>query len=502
MYDVLIIGAGVSGASIARRLSRYKLDIAIVEKDVDVSMGASKANSAIVHGGYAEPHEELRGRICYPGRTQFEGLNKELNFGFVANGSLVLAFEEEDKDALQKLYDMGIENGLPDMEIIDQEKLREIEPNVSDNAIAALWCKGAGVCSPYEYVIALVENAVANGAELFLNSRVCDIQKDDDHFVVKTENDKELEAKYVINASGLEGAIVSKMIAETDFDIHPRSGEYLIFQKGTGKKINNVLFQVPTEKSKGILATRTFHQNLLLGPDAIDEEEIDLSTHEDRLMYIYEEAQKSVKDDVINLREFIRSFTGLRPASSTHDFIIEESNVPGFINVVGIQSPGITSSPEIAKIVESILKDSGLNLEKDPNYDPHRDPIIEYKELEDMNKIKDKVNLPLGDPERIVCRCEQVTEKTIRDAMNRGIPVETLDAVKRRTRAGMGFCQGQFCKPRVLEVMEDEMGKKPYDEKFDSERSGLSRLNKKRINELIKEMQDTNRKEIEKKEEK
>ena len=291
------------------------------------------------------------------------------------------------------------------------------------------------------------------------------------------------------------------MIAETNFDIHPRSGEYLIFQKGTGKRINNVLFQVPTEKSKGILATRTYHENLLLGPDAIDEEEIDLSTHEDRIMYIYKEAQRSVKDDVINLREFIRSFTGLRPASSTHDFIIEESNVPGFINVVGIQSPGITSSPEIAKIVEDILKDSGINLEDDPDYNPHRDPIIEYKELEDMNKIKDKVDLPLGDPERIVCRCEQVTEKTIRDAMNRGIPVETLDAVKRRTRAGMGFCQGQFCKPRVLEVMEDEMGKKPYDEKFDSERNGVSRLNKKRINELIKEMKDTDRKEMEDKEE-
>lgn len=501
MYDVLIIGAGVSGASIARRLSRYKLDIAIVDKANDVSMGASKANSAIVHGGYAEPHNELRGRICYPGRTQFEELNKELNFGFIANGSLVLAFEEEEKETLQKLYNMGIENGLPDMEIIDQERVREIEPNVSDDVIAALWCKGAGVCSPYEYTIALVENAVANGAELFLNSRVCDISKSDDHFIVKTENGKEFQAKYVINASGLEGAIVSNMIAETDFDIHPRSGEYLIFQKGTGKKLNTVLFQVPTEKSKGILATRTFHNNLLLGPDAIDEEEIDLSTHEDRLMYIYKEAQKSVKDDVINLREFIRSFTGLRPASSTHDFIIEESNVSGFVNVVGIQSPGITASPEIAKIVEGILKDSGLDLEDDPEYDGHREPIIEYKELEDMNKIKDRIDLPLGDPDRIVCRCEQVSEATIRDAMNRGIPVETLDAVKRRTRAGMGFCQGQFCKPRVLEVMEDELGKKPLDDMYDSERNGLSRLNKKRVNELIKEMQTTSKEEIEEEEE-
>lgn len=500
MYDVLIIGAGVTGASIARNLSRYKLDIAILEKANDVSMGASKANSAIIHGGYAEPHRELRGRICYPGRQQFKKLNEELNFGFLENGSLVLAFEEDDMKALQKLYDMGIENGLDDIEIIDQDKLREIEPNVSDNAIAALYCKGAGVCSPYEYVIALVENALRNGAELFLNSRVCKISKDE-HFTVETEDGKKFEAKYVINASGLEGAKVSNMIAETNFDIHPRSGEYLIFQKGTGQRIKQVLFQVPTEKSKGILATRTYHNNILLGPDAIDEEEIDLSTHEDRLMYIYKEALKSVKDDVINLREFIRSFTGLRPASSTHDFIIEESNIKGFINVVGIQSPGITSSPEIAKIVEDILRESGLALEDDPNFNAHRDPIITYKDLEDMNKIKDKVDLPMGNPDRIVCRCEQVKESTIRDAMNRGIPVETFDAVKRRTRCGMGFCQGQFCRPRVLEVMEDEMGKKPIDDLFDSERNGLSRLNKKRINELIKEMEETSRAEMEEKEE-
>ncbi len=484
MYDVLIIGAGSSGASIARRLSRYKLDIAILEAANDVSMGASKANSAIVHGGYAESHEELRGRICYPGRVQFKQLNEELNFGFLENGSLVLGFDKEDKKQLEKLYQMGLENGLDDMEIVDQERLRELEPNVSDDATCALYCKGAGVCSPYEYVIALVENAIDNGADLFLNSKVVDIKKDE-HFTVYTEDKNTYQARFVINASGLSAANISKMIAKTDFDIHPRSGEYLIFQKGTGSRIQKVLFQTPTPKTKGILVTRTYHNNILLGPDAIDEDEIDLATHEDRLKLIYDLAQKSVKEDIIRPVEFIRSFTGLRPASSTHDFIIEESNVKGFINVAGIQSPGLTSSPEIAKIVEGILEKSGLDLEDDPSYNPHRDPIIKYKELEDMNKIKDRVNLPLGDPDRIVCRCEQVDEATIRDAIRRPVPTNSFDAVKRRTRCGMGFCQGNFCRSRVIEVMEDELGEKVKSDKFDYEESGIKRIIKKDIAKIL-----------------
>lgn len=486
MYDVLIIGAGVTGASVARRLSRYKLDIAILEIENDVSMGASKANSAIIHGGYAESHDELRGRICYPGRLQFDKLDEELNFGFLKNGSIVIAFDEEDKKSLDKLYQQGLENGLDDMEILDQEQLRELEPNISDDAIAALYCKGAGVCSPYEYVIALVENAVDNGAELFLKTKVNGIEKKDDHFIVRSEDGKEFEAKYIVNASGLEGANVSKLIAETNFDIHPRSGEYLLMQKGTGSRLNTVVFQTPTPKSKGILVTRTYHNNLLLGPDAIDEDEVDADTHLDRLKVIYDDALKSVKDDLININEFIRSFTGLRPAASTGDFIIENTNVDGFINAVGIQSPGITSSPAIAEMVEGILKDCGLELIDDETYDPYRRPIIKYKDLEDFNKVKDKIDYEFGNPERLVCRCEQVSEKTIRDAMNRSIPCETIDAVKRRTRAGMGFCQGTFCRPRVIEVMEDELGRKLRSEETDIEHSGINRVGKKDIVDFLK----------------
>lgn len=490
MYDLIIIGAGVTGASIARRLARYQLKILVLEKENDVSMGASKANSAIIHGGYAEPHSELRGRICYEGRKEFKKLNEELNFGFLENGSLVLAFDKEDEKELEKLMDMGLENGLDDIEIIDQAKLREIEPNVSDKAISALYCKGAGICSPYEYVIALMENAVYNGVELKLESRVTNIEKNGGIFTVTNESGESFESHFIINASGLEGANISQMITETNFTIHPRSGEYLIMQKGTGKRVKQVLFQTPSPKSKGILVTRTYHNNLLLGPDAIDEEEIDKGTHIERLAEIYRLAQKSVKEDVINLKEFIRSFAGLRPASSTGDFIIENTKTNGFINVVGIQSPGITSSPAIAKMVEEILRNLGLNLIENPNYNPNRKPIIKYKDLEDFNKIIKKVDLPLGNPERLVCRCEQVSEKTIRDAINRGIPCNSFDSIKRRTRAGMGFCQGSFCRNRVIEVMEDESGEKIKSDRFDSEHSGISRVNKADINKFIKEISD------------
>ncbi|MBV1816507.1 NAD(P)/FAD-dependent oxidoreductase [Anaerosalibacter bizertensis] len=486
MYDVIIIGAGIIGTNIARELSRYNTKVLIIEKDIDVSMGATKANSAIVHGGYAESHSTLRGRLCYKGRKQFKRLNEELNFGFEETGSLVVS-TEDDKEPLEKLMENGIKNGLDDLSIIGSEEIREIEPELTHDAKWALYCKGAGVCSPYEMAIAMAENAIKNGVKLELENEVIDIEKIEDRFKVTTDKG-EYYGKYVVNAAGLYSDKISKMVGVDNFEILPRSGEYILFTRGTGDPINTVIFQLPTKLGKGVLVTSTYYGNLLIGPDANDESDReDTSTHVERIAKIYQQAESLY--DKINPKQFIRSFTGIRARSSTNDFIIEETKVKGFINVAGIQSPGLTSSPAIAEMVIGILQDAGLKLEENPNFDPYRKPIITRKPLKPFNEIKDKIELPLGSEGRIVCRCEQVLEEEIVDALHRGIKVKTIDGVKRRTRATMGWCQGDFCKPRVIEVMEREYGEK-IDPSYDIEHSGVNRVQKSELLDYLNSLEE------------
>lgn len=486
MYDVIIIGAGIIGTTVARELSRYKLKVLILEKGIDVSMGATKANSAIVHGGFAEKHEALKGRLCYKGRIQFKRLNEELNFGFEETGSLVIT-KEDDKSPLEKLMENGIRNGLPDLSIIGPEEIRRIEPELSHDVKWALYCKGAGVCSPYEMAIAMAENAVQNGVELRLENEVTAIDRQEDSFKVTTSQGT-YEGTYVVNAAGVYADKIAAMVGAANFEILPRSGEYILFTRGTGDPINTVIFQLPTKYGKGVLVASTYHGNLLIGPDASDDaEREDTSTHIDRVAKIY--AQTKELYDKINPKQFIRSFTGIRARSSTDDFIIEESPVKGWINVAGIQSPGLTSAPAIAEMVIGILKDAGLEWEENPKFDPYRKPIIIRKELKPLKDVKHLIELPLGSEGRIVCRCEQVKESEIVDALHRGIPVKTVDGVKRRTRAGMGWCQGEFCKPRVIEVMEREYDVK-IDPGFDIEHSGVSRVQKSDLLDYLKSLEE------------
>ncbi len=449
-YDVIIVGAGVIGCSIARELSRYKGRVLLLEKENDVSNGASKANSGIVHGGYDAKHGSLKGTFSRKGNRMFAQLDKELNFGYLECGSMVLGYNEKDLGVLKALMENGSKNRVDDLRILEHDEIVKMEPHVNPEVKYALYCPTAGVTSPYEYTIALAENAIHNGVVLKLNTEVIGIEKNEHGFTVET-NQAKFEGRYVINAAGLYSDTIPRMLGLDEFSIHPRRGEYILLNKNQGHLANGVLFQTPSDKGKGILVTRTYHGNLMLGPNAqeVDDAEA-VGTSLDALVYIVNTARQSVKD--FDVKYTLTSFAGLRASSSRHDFIIEESIIKGFINVAGIESPGITSSPAIAVHVAGILEKSGFNLEKKESFDCNRKPIIIPKDDGFTGRVDDP------DPEKnIICKCELVTEAEIVDSLHRGILIEHIDGVKRRTRCTMGRCQGMFCTPRVTKIIAREM---------------------------------------------
>lgn len=449
-YDIIIIGAGVIGSAIAREMSKYKGKILLLEKEEDVSNGASKANSGIVHGGYDAKHGTKKGYFSRKGNRMFEQLDKELNFGYLECGSMVLGYNEDDLEVIKKLMENGIKNGVDDLVILEREAILELEPHVNPEVKYALYCKTAGVTSPYELTIALAENAVHNGVTLKLNNEVKSIDKNGKDFVVTTNEDTYI-GKYIVNAAGLYSDAIPRMLGMNDFSIHPRKGEYILMNKNQGHLAKGVLFQTPSAKGKGILVTRTYHGNLMLGPNAQEVQDKDaVGTGLEALEYIVNTARESVKD--FNIKFTLTSFAGLRASSSIHDFIVEESSVDRFFNVAGIESPGITSSPAIAVYVRDLIGKSGFELVENENFDPNRKPIIIKKDDSFKGEIDHE------DPAlNIVCRCESVTEAEIIDALNRGIPIDHIDGIKRRTRCTMGPCQGNFCTPRVTKIIAREL---------------------------------------------
>lgn len=452
MYDVSIIGAGVVGSAIARELSKYELSISLIEKESDVSTGASKANTGIVHGGYVAKAKTLKGELCIKGNALYEELNNDLHFGYKNTGGVVLAFNKEDEETLKDIYQNALKVGHSedDIEIIYGDKIKEIEPHVSDEATAAFYCKSIGVTSPFEMTIALAENAVDNGVDLKLESEVLSINKIDNYFEIETEKEK-IKTRYVINAAGIYSDKIASMVGEIDFEIYPMRGEYVVFSKDEGHLVNTVIFQAPNPKTKGVVATTTTHGNFMIGPNAeeIDKKE-DVGTTLKEFHYIIEQSRKSVPD--FDTDKMLRTFAGLRPKSTRGDFIIEESNVKGFINAAGVDSPGLTSSPAIAKKIVSILDEAGLELKENIDFNPERKAIAIEKGREFSGEIDH------DNPEKnIICRCENVTEAEIVDALNRSIPIKTTDAVKRRTRAKTGECQANFCESRVKEIISREL---------------------------------------------
>ncbi len=454
MYDVIIIGGGAIGTTIARTLSKYDNKVALLEKNIEVCQETTKANSAIVHGGFDAEPGTLKAKLNVKGNQMYPKLSEELDFTFNKIGSLVLAFSEDEMKTVKELYDRGIENNCVGLEIIDGDRVREIEPKVADEVVGALYCASAGVVDPFNYTYAMIENAVTNGVELFTETEVTGLEKKEDHIVVKT-NKGEFTSKYVVNAAGLFSDKVAQMAGDDDFYIIPTKGVYRLLDKTKADYINTVLFQTPTEAGKGVLVTATYDGNTMIGPTADKIQTVeDTTTEAESLVKLDTLGKKSVPS--INLKKTIRVFTGVRAKPNTGDFMIYPSNkMDGVVHCGGIESPGLASAPAIGEYVEQILIGIGMNTNPNPNYNPERKAIDRIVEL----SLEDKVKKIEEDPNygKVICRCETVSEGEIIEAIRRPAGARTVDGVKRRVRAGMGRCQGGFCGPRVLEILAREL---------------------------------------------
>lgn len=458
MYDVVIIGAGVVGGMIARTLSAYNLKICIAEKENDVAMGATRANSAIVHAGFDAKAGTLKAKLNVRGSEMMPKVAKELGVKYKNNGSLVIGFHEEDRAKIRELYERGCANGVKGLKIIEKEEIKQLEPNLSHNVLCALYAPTAAIICPYELTIASIGNAMDNGTELELNFEVKEIREKDGHYEVCSEN-KVLETSYVINAAGVYSDTIAAMVGDTSFHVHPRRGEYILLDKECGDLVSHTIFRTPSKMGKGILVTPTVDGNLLTGPTSVDiEDKEDTSTTAGGFADIIRQAKENVEN--IPYNKTITSFCGLRAVGSTGDFIIDAPK-QGFINVAGIESPGLSSAPAIAEYVAEVLKEQGAILIPKEDYNPIREPQHSFREagIEEKNEMikKDK---SFG---KIVCRCETVTEGEILRAIRTNPGARDLDGVKRRTRAQMGRCQGGFCGPQIVELLARELGI-PYEE--------------------------------------
>ena len=454
MYDVVIIGAGVTGSSSARELSRYNLNICVVDKEEDVCCGTSKANSAIIHSGIDCTPGSLMAEMNVKGNAMMDALSKELDFEFKRNGSLILCFSEEDMMRLKALFAQGVDNKIPDIRILDKEELHQMEPNVSDEAIAAIYAPTGGIVCPFGMNIAMAENAFDNGVEFRFNTKVSNIRKIKGGYELVTNNGS-IRTKCVVNAAGVYADKFHNMVSADKIHITPRRGEYCLLDKTTGALVQKTIFQLPEKNGKGVLVTPTVNGNTLIGPIADDHDDFEATcTTLDGLERVCKSAAKSVPS--VPVRQVTTSFAGNRAHEDNHEFIIRElSDAPFFIDAAGIESPGLSSAPAIGVRVADIVCGL-LKPEKNPNFSGTRKGITDPKKLsKEEYAALIKENPAYGN---VICRCETVTEGEIVDSLTRSLGAKSLDGVKRRTRAGMGRCQSGFCSPKTMEIISRELG--------------------------------------------
>lgn len=454
LYDVIIIGAGVTGCAVARYLSRYQGSALVLERAEDVCCGTSKANSAIIHAGFDAAHGSLMAKMNVQGNRMVPGLAKELDFPFRMNGSLVVCMSEEDMHRLLALYENGVKNGVEGLEIVDAQRLHELEPNVSKNAVAALWAPTGGIVCPFNMTIALAENANANGVDFRFNTKVTGFTRGEEGWTVHTEQG-DFRTRYVVNAAGVYADVLHNMVSARKLHITPRRGDYCLLDRQVGGFVSHTVFQLPGKLGKGVLVSPTVHGNIIVGPTAIDIEDRDgTNTTAAGLEELISKAGISV--DNLPIRQTITSFAGLRAHEDHHEFVIGEAeDAPGFVDCAGIESPGLTSAPAIGLTVAELLREK-LGLREKEDFIATRKGLLDPKSLtKEAYQALIRENPAYG---QIICRCEQVTEGEIIEAIRRPLGARSLDGVKRRTRAGMGRCQAGFCSPRVMEILARELG--------------------------------------------
>lgn len=452
--DIVVIGAGVVGTMVARELTRFGARVKMVEKMSDVAMGATRANSAIVHAGFDAKPGSLKAKLNVRGSEMMEEVASQLGVKYRRNGSLVVGFTDEDRRTLEELCERGKKNGVRDLRVIEREEILALEPNIGDGVLCALHAPTGAIICPYELCMAAAGNAMDNGAELYLNFDVTAITPADGGYTVRAADGREVYGDYVVNCAGVYSDAVAALVGDTSFRITPRLGEYMLLDRAQGDLVGHTVFRCPSKMGKGILVSPTVDGNLLLGPTAKDlTDKEDTATTADGLSLVRAQAAEQVKN--INFSATITSFAGLRSVGSTGDFIL---NVPAphFVNAAGIESPGLSSSPAIAEYVRDLLIREGAPLAPRADFDPCRAPLHAFREMstEEKNAVIAK------DPTyaHIICRCEMVSEGEIRAAIRQQPRPTDVDGVKRRTRATMGRCQGGFCTPFLVGILAEELG--------------------------------------------
>lgn len=456
IYDVVIVGAGVIGGMLARELSRYELSVAVLEKDNDVAMAASRANSGIVHGGYDPIPGTLKAKLNSQGVELLFEAAKELSVPCKRNGSMVCAFSAEEEPLIEELFQQGQQNNIPGLKILSGDEARAIEPNLSEAVTRVLHVTNAGIVCPYDLTIAAIGNAMDNGVQLYRNFKVSAISREKDSFTVTSEAGHQVQSRFLVNCAGGYSDAVARMAGDDFFTIIPRAGEYMLLDKAEGGRVSHTLFQCPTAEGKGILVSPTVDGNLLVGPTAKVVETPDSDdTTAAGLSEVERLAAKSVPS--VNFRQVITSFSGVRASTKGGEFILRASDkVKGLVHAGAIDSPGLTCCVSIAKYLTNILREEGLALSAKESWNGYRDNPHAFREMND-----DEKNAYIQEhPEfgKIVCRCETVTEGEIIHAIRSNPPAMDIDGVKRRTRSGMGRCQGGFCGPYVMELISKELG--------------------------------------------